>query len=316
MKVCITGAAGNLGGLILEYLLDTTDLHLNLLIHSHNVSQKIAQSPQVSLFKGDLNNSASLDRCLENVDVVIHFAGVLFKANPEKFLPRTNTIYFQNLCKAAVRQNVRRIILISFPHVEGETTPDNPAVGRLDGTPDSAHAQTRLEEEKYLLQKMENESIEKVVLRVGMVYGRGILMIDAARWFSKYNLLGIWKDKTWIHLISKDDFLEASKNAIINSEISGIYHIGDDGRQTLQEFLDIATSVWGYKKPWKMPLWIINSAASFLEIQSFLFNTRSPLTRDFIKIGRVSYYGDTSRMKQDLLLTLKYPDISSGKNIL
>lgn len=69
------------------------------------------------------------------------------------------------------------MILISFPHVEGETTPKCHATGRLDGTPTSMHARTRLEEEKILFD-LKKSGIETVSLRVGMMYGRGILMID------------------------------------------------------------------------------------------------------------------------------------------
>ncbi len=52
------------------------------------------------------------------------------------------------------------------------------------------------------------------------------------------------------------------------------------------------------------------------EIVSFLFNVRSPLTRDFITIGMVSYYGDTSRMRKELLKELKYGNFREGSSIL
>ncbi|MDL2262816.1 NAD(P)-dependent oxidoreductase, partial [Bacteroidales bacterium OttesenSCG-928-I21] len=174
------------------------------------------------------------------------------------------------------------------------------------------HATTRLEEEKLLFETAEKYPFEPVSLRLGMVYGRGILMIDAARWFSKYRLLGVWKKPTWIHLISTDDYLEATKQAIIKENISGIYHVGDDGEQTLQEFLNAATRQWGYGKPHRMPVWMIMLAARMFELFSAVFNTKSPLTRDFIKIGMVSYYGDTSRMKKELLPELKYKTYSDG----
>ncbi|HEY2991158.1 MAG TPA: NAD(P)-dependent oxidoreductase, partial [Candidatus Binatia bacterium] len=61
------------------------------------------------------------------------------------FLPVTNTQWFSNLVDTALKANVGRIILISFPHVEGPTTPENPATGRLDRQPISAHATTRLD---------------------------------------------------------------------------------------------------------------------------------------------------------------------------
>lgn len=205
--------------------------------------------------------------------------------------------------------------MISFPHVEGESFPDKPAKGILNGTPISVHAITRLEEEQLLFNYATRHSFEPVSLRVGMVYGKGILMIDAAQWFAKHNLLGVWKNPTYIHLISKTDFVDATVAACLYENINGIYHIGDDGVQTLQEFLDTITQYKRYKKPWRMPLWMILTAARFFELWSKVFDTRSPLTVDFIQIGRVSYYGDTERMKKELLSNLKYKTYKEGLSL-
>lgn len=311
IKVLITGAAGNLGGLFAEYLSDS-NLHLNLMIHKKDVKPSLKNKPNIDIFRADLSKSESLDACMKGVDVVVHFAGVLFKGNPEKFLPTTNTEYFRNLCDKATQAGVKRIILISFPHTEGESTPDNPATGRLNQKPESMHAKTRLEEEKLLFNLAPGYGLEKVSLRVGMVYGRGILMIDAARWFAKYRMLGVWRQPTWIHLISKADFLEAAKQAVIRENIQGIYHLGDEGKQTLQEFLDAATAHWGYPKPRRMKTGLILFAARLFEWFSLIFGTKSPLTRDFIKIGKASYYGDTGRMRKELLPKLKYKNYQEG----
>lgn len=200
--------------------------------------------------------------------------------------------------------------MISFPHVEGPTSRKRPAKGSLNGDPISVHARTRLEEEKYLFSEIEHP----VSLRVGMVYGRGILMIDAAEWFAKRLLLGVWREPTEIHLISKTDFCRAVVAAIKSSTASGIYHIGDEGNDTLQSFLDFACDIWKCPKPWRMPLWLIYCAAEICESVSSVFKTKSPLTRDFIDIGRVSYYGDTSRFRSELLPSLKYANINEGAN--
>jgi len=315
IKVLITGAAGNLGGLLANYLKDD-DLHLNLMYHKKEISKEISEKANISKYKVDLNNKATLRECMQGVDTIVHFAGVLFKNNPEKFLPITNTEYFKNLIEVAIESSVKKIILISFPHVEGETTPESPAKGILNGNPISIHAKTRLEEEKILFKECEENNINAISLRLGMVYGNGILMIDAARWFAKYNILGIWKKPTWIHLISTIDFLQATKNAIIKENIKGIYHLGDDGKQTLQDFLDDATKIWGYRKPVRMSKSILFFVANIFEIFSSIFGTRSPLTKDFLKIGMVSYYGDNSRMKKDLLPELKYKTYKEGINTL
>lgn len=314
LRIAITGAAGNLGSLLAQKL-QQEDVELNLLVHNKKVSNDLSEKKNVSVFKVDLAKEDTLFKAFNDVDTIIHFAGVLFKANPEKFLPETNTQYFKNLLNVATKQQVKRIILISFPHVEGETTPQNPATGILSGKPISSHAQTRLEEEKLLFQYAEQYKFEPVSLRVGMVYGKGILMIDAAQWFARHYLLGIWKQPTYVHLISKDDFVNATIAAAIKPNIQGIYHIGDEGIQTLQQFLDDITTYKKNPTPWRMPLWMIMTAARCFEFYSSISGNISPLTRDFIKIGRVSYYGNTKRMRQELLPTLKYKTYKEGLNL-
>ena len=314
-RVLITGAAGNLGGLLARYLLQDEVL-LHLLVHRKDVKPELKMQDNVNVFRADLAVRESLRDALDGVDTIVHFAGVLFKYNPEKFLKTTNTLYFKNLLDMAVQKGVKRVILISFPHVEGETTPENPAMGRLDGNPVSMHARTRLEEERLLFEYGERRGFEPVALRVGMVYGKGILMIDAAHWFSRHALLGVWRKPTFIHLISTDDFLNATRAAVMKERVHGIYHVGDEGVQTLQEFLDEATKHWHTCGPWRMPLWMINMAARAFELFSWLFGVRSPLTIDFIRIGRVSYYGDTSRMREELLPRLKYKNFREGLETL
>ncbi len=316
MKIAITGAAGNLGSLLARGLADSgRDVSLNLMTHRKPLPEDLKCRPGVREFRVDLADKTTLDDALAGVDTVVHFAGVLFKADPEKFLPLTNTRYFRNLLDAAVGQGVGRVILISFPHVEGETTPEKPATGRLDGNPVSVHARTRLEEERLLFDYGERYGFEPVSLRVGMVYGRGILMIDAAQWFARHRLLGVWKKPTHIHLISYPDFVAATVAACTRPGIGGIYHLGDDGVQTLQRFLDDITRHKGHRKPWRMPRWMIFTAARAFELFSRVTGRRSPLTVDFIRIGMVSYYGDTARMKRELLSELRYPTYRDGMEL-
>ena len=57
--VLITGAAGNLGGLLAEYLKDS-GLILNLLIHKKDIPLKLKESPDIRSFKADLGDKDSL----------------------------------------------------------------------------------------------------------------------------------------------------------------------------------------------------------------------------------------------------------------
>ncbi|MGA9451519.1 MAG: NAD(P)H-binding protein [Verrucomicrobiia bacterium] len=312
MRTLITGAAGNLGSLFARHLLAQGVGLLRLMVFRRDVPADLKVAGKTEIVRANLAKRESLAAAVKDVDVIVHFAGVLFKANPEQFLSTTNNGYLKNLVDVAKEKSVPKIVLISFPHVEGPTSIEKPARGRLDGTPISIHAKTRLEEEKYLFANVPMP----ISLRVGMVYGKGILMIEAARWLAKRRLLGVWKERTQIHLISKDDFCAAGTTAITSRAASGIYHIGDEGNVSLQEFLGLACRQWGVGRPWVMPLRLIYTAAELCEFYSKITGSISPLTRDFIDIGRVSYYGDTERMKKDLLPILKYRTIKDGLSTL
>ena len=260
----------------------------------------------------DLADVKTLPGALSGVDTVVHFAGILFAPRPDRFLPETNTRWFSNLLDASLQAGARRIILISFPHVEGPTTADDPATGRLDREPVSVHARTRLQEERLLFERTQGTDTTSIVLRLGLVYGRGILMIEAARWLARRRLLGVWKDPTWIHLISTADFLRATQATILNPDANGIYHLGDEQPVTLQHFLDEACRIWRCPPPRRMPFPLIMAAAGICELFALIARTPSPLTRDFIRIGRVSYCGDTRRARADLIPDLVHPTLSEG----
>ncbi len=313
--VLITGAAGNLGGMLARHLLPS-GLALRLMWHRRPLAPDLLGGRDVTAVKADLRDTATLGPALSGVDTVVHFAGVLFAPRPERFLPETNTRWFDRLVAAALDARVERLILVSFPHVEGPTSKDEPATGRLDRDPVSVHARTRLAEETLLFERTKGTATTPVVLRAGMVYGRGVLMIEAARWLAARRLLAVWRDSTWIQLISTPDFLRATEAAIVGPQVQGIYHLGDERPVTLQQFLDVACEQWGCPRPYRLPLWMIRTAAATCELVSLVARTPSPLTRDFIRIGRVSYWGDTRRMRRELLPTLLHPTLESGRQTL
>lgn len=311
----ITGAAGNLGSLLARHLL-ASGRHLRLMHHRQPLPDSLRAAPNVEPVLADLARPETLEPAVDGVDTVVHLAGVLFSPGPERFLPETNTRWFENLLSAALEARVRRIVLISFPHVEGHTSVDHPATGRLDRSPVSVHARTRLQEEQALLTRTRGTHTHPVVLRLGMVYGRGILMVEAARWLARRRLLAVWRDPTWIHLVSTIDCLRAIESAVSRDGVEGIYHVGDEKPVTLQSFLDDACAVWGYPRPVRLPLWLIYTAAGLCELFATVARTRAPLTRDFIRIGRVSYWGDTRRTRADLLADLEHPTLEKGRSTL
>jgi nucleoside-diphosphate-sugar epimerase len=207
MEILITGAAGNLGSFLVRRMLGGPH-RLRLLVHRKPLPFDATRYDNVSVHRADLADPATLAEPCDGADSVVHFAGVLFRPRPERFLAKTNVEYVENLVNAATGAGASKFILISFPHVEGETTPENPATGRLDGNPESVHAKTRLAAETYMFDACEGTGTAAVALRPGMIYGRGVLMVEAARWLLGHRLLGVWREPTRIHLLSLPDFLD------------------------------------------------------------------------------------------------------------
>ncbi len=315
MRVLITGAAGNLGG-FLAHDLAAGPHDLRLMVHRTHAAADLAASARVEVVRADLSQPETLAAAVAGVDALVHFAGVLFKPFPERFLPTTNLEYVENLTRAAVEAGVRRFILVSFPHVEGETTPEAPARGRLDGIPISVHAQTRLAAEHALLGGTSGSRTQVVILRSGLIYGRGVLMIEAGRWLMRRRLLGVWRRPTWVHPLSLPDFLACVRAAIEKPDVSGVYLLGDDRPMTLQDFLDTLARRWGFGRPWRSPAPLFHLAGLGCELGAAVWGTSSPLTRDFIRIGMVSHVCDTTRMRRELLPKLAYPTLEDGLELL
>ena len=293
-----------------------TEHALRLMYHRTPLPEDVAHVANVRPVKADLSDPATLPAAVTGADVIVHFAGRLFAPRPERFLPETNTAWFSNLLTAALQAEVGRIILISFPHVEGPTSVARPATGRLDGKPISVHARTRLEEERLLFERTVDTGTSPVVLRLGMIYGRGILMIEAARWLARRRLLCVWREPTLFQLLSTADFVRAVEAAIFKPGVQGIYHVGDEQPVTLQKFLDEACRVWGYRRPVRIPFSMIYSAAWLCECVARIARTPSPLTRDFVRLGRVSHWGDTRRARQELIPQLVFPTLETGLSTL
>ena len=312
--VLITGAAGNMGTMLARHLAGRVP-RLRLMYHRNPLPSDVLQMAGVEPVQANLAEPRTIDRAVAGVDVVVHLAGVLFAPRAARFLPVTNVRWFANLLDAALASGVRKVILASFPQVEGPTTVDRPATGRLDCEPVSVHARTRLEAERLLIARTERTTTTPIVLRLGVVYGEGVLLIEAARRLAKHGLLCVWREPTLLQLIAVPDYVRATEAAICRDDVRGIYHVGDEQPVTIQAFLDGLCDVWGFRRPWRVPMWTVRASASLCELFARCAQTRSPLTPDIVTLGRVSHWGDTRRARADLVPELVCPTFSKGLSL-
>ncbi len=188
--------------------------------------------------------------------------------------------------------------------------------GRLDAISNVVHFRTRLEAERCLLEACKDSSMVPVVFRAGIVYGKGIKLVEGARWMLGHRLMAIWKKPTWAHLIALPDFLAALQCAIEGENVRGVYQVCDDAPLTLQDFLDKLADHYDSTHAWRLPAWMFHAAAISCEAVALILRTPTPLNRDIIRAGMTSCVADNSRMKRELLPTLAYPTITEGIRLL
>jgi nucleoside-diphosphate-sugar epimerase len=313
-SVLICGAAGNLGSRVAGRLLDG-GYPVRLMIHRRPLPAALASSAAERI-EADLARAETLGPAVQGIHTIVYFAGILFRPQPERFLPETNVAFVRRLAAAARAAGVERFVLISFPHVEGNTTPEDPARGRMDGQPDSVHARTRLEAERTLLEIEASGGPRAVILRSGTVYGRGLILVEAAYALFRLGLMAVWRRPTWYHLISITDLLAAVERAVAAPGARGVYLLGDDRPWLLQDLLDTLADRWGFRRPRRLPEWMFFAAAATVEAFSRITGSPSPIHRDLMRIGMVSHVCDTGRMRAELLARLTHPTLDDGWGLM
>lgn len=286
------------------------------MVHSRPIAGDILTDSLASEVKADLGDPATLAGICDGVDCVVFLAGVLFRPYPASYLRETNVEFVRNLLEEAKHAGVSKFIVASFPHVEGPTSPQEPARGRLDCKPGSIHARTRLEAERLLMESCAEGPTAPIVFRAGIVYGPDLKLIEWAGRLIRARLMAVWSEPTWIQLISLPDFLEAVTAMIEREGVRGIYHLGDDEPLTMQQAIDILARHWGRSPPRRLPAWTFRALARGIESAAALIHTRTPLHLDLIETAMISAVGDTSRTRDELIPQLKYTSLESGLELL
>jgi nucleoside-diphosphate-sugar epimerase len=312
MYVLVIGASGNLGAQFAAALLRAGHT-VRLGFHRTPLPESLVQCERADPFQLDLDDAASVRAAVDGVDAVVYCAGVLFAPDPEKFMRRTNYEWARTAVDASVAAGVGRFILLSFPHIEEGTTPEQPGTGSLDVEPRAIHASTRLEAERYVLSACAaGSSTTPVILRLGMVYGSGLRLVEAARRLLRWRLLPVWRERTWVHLIHVEDAARAVTAGVEQATCTGVYNVCDERPLTIQELFDSLADHFGSPRPLRLPAWCFRTAAWCCQAFTRLLRLPCPMHPDMIRMGMTSAVADTSRFRRELLTQLHYPSLEDG----
>ncbi len=112
MKICITGANSSVGQNLLSHLADKDGVEIVAGVRSEKSFADLPQSTNITPTTISYEDSASLNKAMENADCVIHLAGILIETKYSNYAS-ANVAATAAVVAAAKAQNLKHIIFIS-----------------------------------------------------------------------------------------------------------------------------------------------------------------------------------------------------------
>jgi len=175
-KVLVTGGAGFIGSHLVEGLLskgyEVTVLDNFSYGKDENISGHVG-SRGLHVIRGDIRDSVSVKRVVEDVDAVFHEAGLLevaLSVREPLLYNDVNVVGTLNLLNACLNSNVSRFVFASSGAVYGDLRPYEKREDMFP-RPTSPYGVSKLAAENYVRITNELHGLETVSLRYFNVYG-------------------------------------------------------------------------------------------------------------------------------------------------
>jgi len=122
-NILITGGTGSFGKKIVKTILEKHKPHKLIIFSRDELKQfdmsqtfSVSKHPSIRYYIGDVREEARLEDAFRNVDFVIHAAALkqvpACEYNPFEAV-KTNVLGAQNIIRAAIKQNVKKVIALS-----------------------------------------------------------------------------------------------------------------------------------------------------------------------------------------------------------
>jgi len=183
-KIALTGAGGQLGSVLRAALVAR-----GIPLRSAGGTKPLAPLVEgEDVMHGDLRESATVDRLLEGVDVLIHFAGTSVE-RPLPEIIENNLRALVEVYEGARRHRVRRVVFASSNHAIG-MYPVTERLG-LDCAvrPDGFYGLSKVWGEALARMYWDKHGIESICVRIGSCVERPTEPRHLSTWFGHADLL-------------------------------------------------------------------------------------------------------------------------------
>jgi nucleoside-diphosphate-sugar epimerase len=296
MKVLVTGATGLLAGALLPELRQRGEEIRALVLPSEN-AQKLMEHG-IEVVRGDVTDVASLVAAVDDVEIVVHLAGMMGVDRPLADYHRVNVKGSENLYRAAVAARVRRFVHTSSHTVyglgHGRFLTEADAL-RPDPDP---YSLTKAEGDHLVQRLMRESDVETVIIRPGTFFGPGDRLHFgrmAARLKAGKGVI-VGRGDNALPFCYVSDVAQGFLVAAYHENAPGnAYNISNDRPLTQREMFDAIADAVGADRPTRrLPYRPLYVAAAAAERVARVTHTRPTVTR----LG-VMMFGTDSRHSVD-----------------
>ena len=303
--VLVTGATGFIGRPLVTEL-RRQSLSVRALVRDAGRAGILGECG-VSLHEGRVEDSSSMDGLCAGIDTVFHLAGYAHADAASKDasdLHQKITVEgTRGLLSVAIRQRVKRFLLVSSAKAQGEDT-----VGCIDeeapSLPTTDYGRSRFEAERLVLAAGREAGLETCVLRLPLVYGPGqkgnlLRMMEAIDRGRFLPLPDTGNQRSLVHV---DDVVQALVLAATNDAAVGkTYYVTDNRPYTTTDLYRMMRRALGRSEPrWLLPLGALRLLARLGDLGQLVFRRAVGFDSEALKklTGTACYRCD--RIMRDL----------------
>ena len=167
MKVLVTGAAGFLGGHLIDMLVERGD-EVRAMVRPIEDANHLRTLTGVEIVHGDLTDAPSLKNAVQGVQRVYNVAAKTGPWGAESVYKAVNVWGVADLIRAAMDAGVERIVHTSSitvygHHLHGVISEDHPYHAE-----DNPYSRTKIEGEKLIADLVQGSSAPVVIVRPGL----------------------------------------------------------------------------------------------------------------------------------------------------
>jgi nucleoside-diphosphate-sugar epimerase len=241
VKVLVTGAAGFLGGHLVDMLLERGD-EVRAMVRPIEDSSRLRTLGGVEVVNGDLTQPETLKRAVQGVQRVYNVAAKTGPWGLEDVYRAINVSGLADLINASMDAGVQRIVHTSSitvygHHLHGIVTEDYPFQAE-----DNPYSRTKIAGEKLITNLIRDRGAPVVIVRPAWIYGprdtasfgRFVSMVESGKGF----VIGSGKNIVPVVYV-RDVALGLIKAGDAGDSVIGqAYTIADDRRVTQTEYLN------------------------------------------------------------------------------